>query len=146
VGVLALPRVSELRDRTRLAERDEDRVVAEALVSARRRRDRPLEHAGAAALPFGSERHELADVARAAVLDTVERGEKRGEGVVGPARGLDPRPPPERRDLDPRVLAEHPPLGERPPEAGLAERVLVVRRAVLGRERLGVQQLELPAG
>ena len=45
VRVLALPVVAELRDRPRLALRDEDRVVAEALAAARLARDRALEHA-----------------------------------------------------------------------------------------------------
>ncbi len=149
MGVCALPGVAELGDRARLAERHEDRVVAEALVAAALRRDRPLQGPGAAPLLLaGAERDELADVAGAAIVAAGELLEQPRDAVGGPAGGCDPRAATEGGHLDSGVLAEHPLLGPGclPPERGLRAGVLVVRRAILGRVlAVGFEQLELPA-
>src|SRR5688572_31291989 len=133
--MLGLPVVPELGDGARLAVGHEDRVVAEALAPARLERDRALDGGGAAKrLALRRERDELAHVARAPVLDALQRVEQRGHPVVRPTRRLDPGPSAERGDLDPRVLAEHP-VGRVPTaEARLAERVVVVGLALLDRK------------
>src|SRR4030095_4338980 len=64
VGVRALPVVAQLRHRSLLTLRHEDRVVAEALGAARLVGDPALEHTGAPSLAARAERDELADVAR----------------------------------------------------------------------------------
>src|SRR6266540_6331094 len=148
VGVLDLPVVAELGHGLRLPFRDEDRVVAEALAAARLRRDRALERAAAPELPCRRQANELAAVARAAVLHTLELGEKLLDVMtrLRPARGVDSGAPAERVDLDPRVLPEDPRLRlERPADQGLRTRVLVVRLTLLGRGLGRVEPLDPPA-
>ena len=85
--VLRLPRIAQLGDRARFAERDEDRVEAEAFGPRRLVRDRPVEHARAAQLAtLRRERDELADVARPPVL-AVDRGERLRDVVARSTSG-----------------------------------------------------------
>jgi hypothetical protein len=106
--VLRLPVVPQLCHRPLLAIRNEDRVVAEALVAARLVRDPAVERAGAAELAaVGREENELRDVARAAFLDACELAEKlrdRRRTFWCVAGGQDARAAAERLDLEARVL------------------------------------------
>src|SRR4051794_11027861 len=73
VRMLRLPRVAELCDRAGLAERDEDRIEAEAFRTGSGERDLAAQHAGAHHLvPARRQRDELAHVLRAAIVDAVE--------------------------------------------------------------------------
>ena len=65
-----------------------------------------------------------------------------------PAGGQHARRPAEGRQLEARVVGEHPPLSrpDGPPEAGFEARVLDVRLAVLGRVLARGKQLDVPAG
>src|SRR5258708_9419781 len=149
MGVETLPVVAQLGNRSRLAVGDEDRVVAEAVVTVRRVGDAPREHAGAAVfVAVGRERDELADITRVAARVAGERIEHPARLVAaGPARRLDTRAPVEALDLDPRVLAERPRVRlERAREARLLARVVVVRPAVLRPLVVGVERLDLPGG
>ena len=143
VRVLALPVVAELGDRPLLARRDEDRVVAEALVAARARvAIVALEDAACRAAPrrrarARRARRRSARGGRRLPSSSLEQpsptpsSAQRAEAMPGRAA--------ERLDLDPRVLAEHPVVraGRRArPNARLGARVLVVGRA--GLRRAGV--------
>src|SRR5205085_6710608 len=138
----ALPGVPELRHRPRLALRNEDRVVAEALRPAWPLRDPARERSRSTELRAGG-RHgdELAHVARAAslALDAVELLQEPRHPVVRPARRADPGPPAEAVHLDPRVLSQRPDAGL-PPEPRLRPRVLVVRRTLLGRQLAALEE------
>jgi hypothetical protein len=105
VGVVRLPLVAELRDRTLLVVRDEDRVEAEAAGAARLIDDPSLENAGAVQLfALRRDRHELADVARSAAfaLDAAKLGEQARDMLApGETGRLDARPAAERVDLQP---------------------------------------------
>ena len=149
--VAGLPVVAELGHRLLLALRDEHRVVAEPLRPARLLGDAALEDPRAAVLlALGPDQHELADVPGPAciALDPAQLVEqlrvrvlaRRVAGRANPGRA------PQRLDLEPRVLAEHPRLRgpDLPPEERLPARVLVVAVAPLLRVALGSQQLELP--
>src|SRR5436189_197747 len=87
-----------------LAVRDE----AETLAAPRLAADAPLEEAGAAMLgAVRRERHELADVARAAAVaaHALDLGEQPRDGILAAeARGVDTRAAAEAGDLDPGVL------------------------------------------
>ncbi len=85
--VRGLPLVPELGDRQRLAERDEDRVVAEAFVTTRLVGDVTLERSGRAGLrPVRRKCDELADVASTAIRGSGELREQLLDRVVRPAR------------------------------------------------------------
>jgi hypothetical protein len=146
-----LPAVSELGDRSRLADRDEDRVVAEALAPAPLLRDPAFECPRAAQLlALGREADELAHVARAALLDALELAEQLLNRILapGPAVRGDPRATAEPIDLEPRVLAEHRRAGlpHLPAEQGLGARVLVIRLALLRRKVRGAEKHDSPPG
>src|SRR5437870_5866720 len=150
--VASLPVASQLGDCPLLAVGHEHRVVAEALAAARLVGNAPLERAGAAKLLAGGrERHELAHVAGAAVLDALELAEEladRGRALGRVARGVEPGPAAERRDLETGVLADHPHfrVADLASEARLGARVLVVRRARLRWKRGRIHRLDRPAG
>jgi hypothetical protein len=151
VRVLGLPGVAELGHRCLLAGGQEDRVVAEPLRAPRLARDAALEHtASPQLLAAGPEQHELADVARPPVLDRAQLAQQPLDrlAALGPeARRAHPRRSPERRDLEPRVLAEHPRVGrpDLPPVERFGPRVVDVALVALFGVVLGVEQGELPA-
>src|SRR5688572_29800516 len=112
--VLRLPRVTELGDRSRLADGNEDRVIAEPLVAAPRVGDASLEGSGRAQLgAVRRERDQLAYIARMAFRLPVELDEKLRDTVLRPAGGVHARAPVQRCHLDPRVLAGDPGVGRR---------------------------------
>src|SRR5262245_47136776 len=145
--VCPFPHVAELCDGSPLARWHEDRVVPEALASARLVPDAALEHAGAPMLlPVGRERDQLAHVPRSALRDAVQLGEQPPDRIVAaePPR-VDTGAPVEAVDLETRVLADHPGVGrDRAPEVRLRPRVLVVGLAHLGRVVAGAEQLDPP--
>ena len=107
--MLGFPGIPELGHGQRLAERHEDRVVAEALVAATRGGDLSLQDACGRELDAARIEHDqLADVPRAAVALSFELREQPRNAVFGPARGLDAGPSSEGGDLDPRVLPRDP--------------------------------------
>src|SRR6476661_5047757 len=101
--MLRLPLVAELGDGARFAERDEDRIEAEALVAGGPERDPAFEHAGAPRFgAVGRDRDQLADVARVAIVASLQGGKQLLDvAVLGPTRGLHARPAAQRCDLDP---------------------------------------------
>src|SRR5437763_10301022 len=129
---LSLPVVPQLRHRPLLASGNEDRVVTEALVTARLVCDPALERAGATQLAaVGREEDELRDVARATVVAPFELAEELRDcrpAFRRVARGQDARAPAEAVHFEPRVLRQHPAVGVVATESRLRRRVLVVRR------------------
>ena len=99
------------------AERDEDRVEAEPFRARGAAGDLAAQHTGADdLLAVRGERDELAHVLRAAVIDTVERGEDLLDvAILRPPRRQHAGRAAERRDLDPGVVREHPPVRPVPP-------------------------------
>src|SRR6185312_946320 len=149
VGVFRLPLVAELRDGSLLPRRQEDRVVAEPLAAARFFRDPALEDAGAAQLlAVRRKGNKFADVAGTATVafDALELVEQAPNRVAAAeARRADPGRAVEALDLESGILAEHPAVVEEVEAvASLFQRVREVRRAVLGRVTVRVQQLEAP--
>src|SRR5919107_4778148 len=149
--MLRLPLVTELGDGTHLAVRNEHRIEAEAFAAARLCGNPAAEHSGTAHfLAAGAERDELRDIPRAAgvAVGAVERAQHPPDFVARRAtRRMHTGPAVEPHNLDARVLGDHPLVvgRARPPEARLCERVLVVRRAVLRRIVVGVDDADLPA-
>ena len=149
--VLGLPGVTELGNCLLFAVRNEHGVVPEAPGAAWRARDPALETPGAAHLTsVRRKRDELRDVARTPVAHTVElveqlRDRRRTFGCV--ARRVETRPPVERLDLDPGILADRPAvaIGVRTTEARLPERVLVVGLPRLGGPTVDLQRIDRPA-
>ena len=90
--------------------------------------------------PVGAERDELADVPCTPIVDAVELRQQTPDVIGGPASRVDPRPPSERLDLDPRVLARNPRVGRSvlSPMRSLDPCVLDEGRAVLDRLVFGV--------
>ena len=106
---LGLPCIPELGHGAFLSRRNEDRVVPEAFVPARFESDDTVERAARAELgPVGPERDELAHVPSTPIVDAVELRQQMPDVIGGPASRMDSWPPPERVDLDPRVLARNP--------------------------------------
>ena len=138
VGVLRLPLVAQLGDRARLALRDEDRVIAEAVRAAALVPDRPLERSTAAYLgPVGEEAHELAYIARAAVGLALELAESRSTllpGLPQRAEWMPGRPYSAAASI-PESSPSTGSFGASEPaaEAGLDQRVLVVGGAIFER-------------
>lgn len=149
MGVLGFPCVSELRDASPLAFRDEDGIEAEPLVSAGIGRHVPVERAGSAYLDaVRRKRDELADVASRAISLIRKSFQSTFDmPPARPARRLDARPAAEGGQLEPRVLAEHPLTrrADASAELGLRAGVLEERGTVLGRELSGVEELYPPA-
>src|SRR5581483_11527591 len=149
MGMPGLPLVAELGHRPLLAVRDEHRVEAEAGAAASFLGDPALKRARAAQLAaVRSDRDQLADVARPAVL-LARQGLEDPLDVpaLRPASRLDARPPGERLDLEPGVLAEQPAVrAHAAPEQRLAACVLVERGARLRGIVRDVEQLDAPAG
>src|SRR5581483_4470436 len=145
-----LPCVPELGDGSLLALGDEDRVVPESLRAARLFGDAPGEDTAAAhLLVLGRQAHELGDVPRRTVANSLELAEelcdrRRPLGCV--AGRLDAGPPIERLHLEPRVLADQPVAcaDDLPPEACLRAGVVRVRRAGLVRPAVRVERLDPP--
>src|SRR5262249_30278779 len=97
-----LPRIPELRDRERLADGHEDRVVTEPLAAAPFLGDRPFERSrGAQLRAVRGEDDQLADIAGAAVSRIAEFEEHLRHPVLRPARRADTRPAVKGVDLDP---------------------------------------------
>src|SRR6476660_1399436 len=147
--VLRLPAFPQFRDRlAALPLRNEDRVVAEALATRRLVGNAPFERAGAAKLAsVRREEDELGDVARSALLDPRQLAQElrdRWRSLGRVPRGQDAGPAAERLDLEPRVLRQHPAVRVLSAEARLQRRVLVVRRAGLGRVVVAVERLDRP--
>src|SRR3712207_6712192 len=111
MGVLALPDVPELRDRSRLALRAEDRVVAEALRAALVVPDGSCERGDDHVFrPVCGDGADVAGVAGTAFVHAVQPAE---DPLPAAALAAVPsrehaRCAAERRDLDARFLAEHP--------------------------------------
>src|SRR6476659_71505 len=149
VRVLRLPRVPELRDGERLAERNEDRVVSESLAAPPLAGDRPLERPRPTQLgAAGSERDDLADVAGAALLGVPQLGEQPRDALVRPARRVDAGPTSQAVRLDAGVLADHPLRSWRVQTAvmRLDPRVVEEGRTVLDGLVRRLEPLDLPAG
>src|SRR5437868_5849864 len=148
--VLLVPLVAGRRDVELLAGGHEDRVVAEALAAARLAGDPALEDPGAAdLLPVRRDRDELRDVActPSLALDALQLREQAANRVVAAEAGReDARRPSQPRNLDARVLTEHPgAAGEPPAVLGLAAGIRVVGVAVLGRVLVSVEHRQVPA-
>ena len=87
--VLPFPVVAQLGNGLISTVRDEDRIEAEPFGAASLYPDPPLERAGAAKLlTRRGQGHELADVARASLLHTVQLTEEPADRIVaaGPSR------------------------------------------------------------
>src|SRR5919204_5305351 len=152
MGVLRLPLVAELRNRSLLSLRNEDRIEAEAFAAARFVRNTAAQRAGAPKL-FATwrERDELGSVTGLSSFarNARQRPQQPADFVTrGTAGRTHARTAVQPYDLDSRVLAEHPALwiADAPAELRLDAGILVVRRAILGRELLGAEQLDRPTG
>src|SRR3954470_2836001 len=146
--VLPFPAVAQLGNGLISTVRDEDRIEAEPLGAAGLESDPPLERAGAAELFTGRRHeHELADVARASLLQATELTEEPTDRI-GTARSsrMDAGTTVESVHLDARVLSDRPlvPLRLRAAEQSLAPRVLIVGLAVFGRKVLCRERLDRP--
>src|SRR4051812_16653267 len=105
-----LPLVAELADGALLPVRHEDRIEAESPAAARLARDPACEDAyPSELLPLRSDRHELRDVARAAIFAALELSEQLRDRPLAlrcVTRRMQPRTPPERSDLQAGILAD----------------------------------------
>src|SRR5207302_7505222 len=96
----------------------------------------------------GREEDELRDVARTAILDTLELAQElrnRRGFLRRVPRGENAGPAAERLHLQARVLRQHTAVRVLAPEQRLAPRVLVVRLAGLRRVVVAVEGLDRPA-
>ena len=148
--MLRLPGVAELRDRARLAERDEDRVETEALPTGggRARSRREAHRCRRARHPPARARRARRRTARAIVLTRRARPSSFSTWRPSAQRAVSTPGRRRERHLDPRVVGEHPAIG-RPDGAAvmrLDARVVGVRRAVLGRELVACEELQVPVG
>ena len=140
-----------MRDRFRLAVRNEDRVEAEAFAAARVIRDAAAERPRPEKLLAARrQRDQLADVARVPTLafDSSQLPQEPADLVAGrTTRRVQSGTAVECRDLESRILAKHPPLriAHAASELRLRARVLVVRRALFGWELRRIEDIDRPA-